>query len=86
MVLNLFLATLPCDAFSGFLVFSERIAYPIYLSTTGHSAAVVLEDQARAGALMWTAVTIIYLLAGTMISIRLLAVPPHGRQRSSAGC
>ena len=78
MVLYLFLATLPCDALSGFLVFSERIAYPIYLSTTGHSAAAVLDDQMYAGALMWTAVTIIYLLAGTMISIRLLAVPPHG--------
>ena len=31
LVLYLFLATLPCDVLSGFLVFSERVAYPVYL-------------------------------------------------------
>ena len=72
IVLYLFLATLPCDILSGFLVFSERIAYPIYLATSRHPG-LVLEDQQSAGALMWTCVTIVYLAAGTIVSTRLLS-------------
>src|SRR5215813_4638402 len=34
IILYLFLATLPCDVLSGFLVFSERVTYPMYLSTS----------------------------------------------------
>jgi cytochrome c oxidase assembly factor CtaG len=70
-VLYLFLATLPCDILSGFLVFSERVAYPVYLAR--HSASAVLGDQERAGALMWTVVTIVYLVAGTVVTAHLLA-------------
>ena len=70
IVLYLFLATLPCDILSAFLVFSDRIAYAVYLS--GDSSAAVLADQQRAGALMWTCVTIVYLVAGTLVSARLL--------------
>ena len=73
IVLYLFLATLPCDILSGFLVFSERVAYPAYLSTHRHSSLSVLNDQQYAGALMWTAVTIIYLVAGVIVSTRLLS-------------
>jgi cytochrome c oxidase assembly factor CtaG len=76
-VLYLFLATLPCDILSGFLVFSDRIAYPAYLST--QSAAAVLDDQQCAGALMWTVVTIVYLVAGTILSTKLLASPSPRR-------
>ena len=72
-VLYLFLATLPCDILSGFLVFSERVAYPVYLSTHRHSTLSVLDDQQFAGALMWTAVTIIYLVAGTIVATQLLS-------------
>jgi putative membrane protein len=75
MVLYLFLATLPCDVLAAFLIFSERLAYPIYLVGSGRSEASVLADQEYAGALMWTCVTIIYLVAGTIVSIRLLAWP-----------
>jgi putative membrane protein len=73
IVVYLFLATLPCDALSAFLVFSERVAYPVYLSTPRHSGLSVLEDQQLAGALMWTAVTIVYLVAGAILSTRLLS-------------
>jgi len=72
-VLYLFLATLPCDILSGFLVFSERVAYPVYLSAHRHSSLSVLDDQQYAGALMWTAVTIIYLVAGVIVTTRLLS-------------
>jgi cytochrome c oxidase assembly factor CtaG len=72
-VLYLFLATLPCDILSGFLVFSDRIAYPVYLRAP--SALAVLDDQQLAGALMWTVVTIVYLVAGTILSTQLLVSP-----------
>jgi putative membrane protein len=73
IIVYLFLATLPCDILSGFLVFSERVAYPVYLSTSRHSGLSALADQQRAGALMWTCVTIIYLVAGAILSTRLLS-------------
>jgi putative membrane protein len=69
----LFLATLPCDILSGFLVFSERVVYPVYLSPHGHSSLSVLDDQQYAGALMWTAVTLIYLVAGISVTTQLLS-------------
>ena len=72
MVVYLFLATLPCDILSGFLVFSERVAYPVYLSH-GHSPDSILNDQQCAGALMWTVVTIVYLVAGVMVTTRMLS-------------
>jgi len=79
MVAYLFLATLPCDILSAFLVFSERVAYPIYLSMPRHSSLAVLDDQQLAGALMWTVVTIVYLTAGAILSARLLS--PQGGAR-----
>jgi putative membrane protein len=81
MVAYLFLATLPCDILSAFLVFSERVAYPIYLSRPRQSSLSVLDDQQLAGALMWTAVTIVYLTAGAILSARLLS--PHGGARQA---
>jgi cytochrome c oxidase assembly factor CtaG len=71
-VVYLFLATLPCDILSGFLVFSERVAYPVYLSH-GHSTVSILDDQQCAGALMWTVVTLLYLVAGVIVTTRLLS-------------
>src|SRR5262249_55777677 len=47
----LFLATLPCDALSAFLAFCGRVIYPHYAHHAG--ALTALDDQARAGALMW---------------------------------
>jgi putative membrane protein len=72
-VVYLFLATLPCDILSGFLVFSDRVAYSVYLAAPGHSRLAVLDDQQCAAALMWTCVTIVYLVAGTVLSTQLLA-------------
>src|SRR5262249_13697913 len=80
MLLYLFLATLPCDVLSGLLVFSDRVAYPMYLCTPRQSGLSALEDQQCAGALMWTAVTVVFLVAGTILSVQLLS--PH-RETSS---
>jgi putative membrane protein len=73
ILVYLFLATLPCDVLSGLLVFSDRVAYPVYLCTPQRSGFSVLDDQQCAGALMWTCVTVIYLAAGTIVAMRLLS-------------
>jgi cytochrome c oxidase assembly factor CtaG len=72
-LLYLFLATLPCDILAGFLVFSERVAYPVYFSMPRHSGLSVMEDQQFAGALMWTCVTLIYLVPAAIVSTGLLS-------------
>src|SRR3984957_6418568 len=74
MLLYLFLATLPCDILSGFLVFSDRVVYPVYFSAAHRFGMSVLEDQQCAGALMWTCVTIIYLVPAASLITRMLGV------------
>jgi cytochrome c oxidase assembly factor CtaG len=73
MLVYLFLATLPCDILSAFLTFCDRVVYTVYLSTPKHSVISALEDQQCAGALMWTCVTIVYLLAAAILTTRLLS-------------
>jgi cytochrome c oxidase assembly factor CtaG len=74
-IVYLFLATLPCDFLSGFLVFSDHIAYHIYVSTPDSCSVSVLADQQSAGALMWTCVTLVYLVAGAILTMHLLRHP-----------
>ena len=81
ILLYLFLATLPCDILSGFLVFCDRVVYPVYFSAPHPPAFSALEDQQCAGALMWTCVTVVYLIAGTIFAARLLS-PESLRQPS----
>ena len=69
----LFLATLPCDILSAFLAFCDRVVYTVYLSAPKHFGISALEDQQCAGALMWTCVTIMYLLAAAILTTRLLS-------------
>jgi len=79
ILLYLFLATLPCDILSGFLVFCDRVVYPVYFSMPHALGFAALEDQQCAGALMWTCVTVVYLIAGTVFAARLL-LPETFRQ------
>ena len=72
-LLYLFLATLPCDILSGFLVFSDRVAYPVYFSMPPRFGFSVLEDQQCAAALMWACVTLVYLVPAVILSTRLLS-------------
>jgi len=74
ILLYLFLATLPCDILSGFLVFSDRVVYSAYFSAPRSFGLSVLEDQQCAGALMWTSVTIVYLVPAAILTVRLLGV------------
>jgi putative membrane protein len=73
LLLYLFLATLPCDILSGFLVFCDRVIYPVYFFSSQPFGMSALEDQQCAGALMWTCVTLVYLIAGTIVTARLLS-------------
>src|SRR6202007_502212 len=74
ILLYLFLATLPCDILSGFLIFCDRVVYPLFLSSPRSFGFSALDDQQCAGALMWTCVTVVYLIAAVIIATRLLSV------------
>jgi putative membrane protein len=73
ILIYLFLATLPCDILSAFLAFCDRVVYAVYLSAPKHFGISALEDQQCAGALMWTCVTLVYLLAAAILTTRLLS-------------
>jgi putative membrane protein len=73
LLVYLFLATLPCDILSGFLVFGERVVYPVYFSSSQPFGLSALEDQQCAGALMWTCVTVVYVIAGAIVTARLFS-------------
>jgi len=80
ILLYLFLATLPCDILSGFLAFCDRVIYPVYLSAPRHVNLTALEDQECAAALMWTCVTIAYLIAAAILTTQLLATHSSDRE------
>ena len=73
MALYLFLATLPCDILSAFLVFCNRLVYPFYLSRPHLFSMPPLEDQECAGALMWVWVTFAYLIPAVAITVQILS-------------
>ena len=70
--LYLFLGTLPCDVLSAFLAFCDRVVYPCYLHAERPVSLSALQDQEYAGALMWVAVTIAYLIPAVILTIVLL--------------
>jgi putative membrane protein len=82
MALYLFLATLPCDILSAFLVFCNRLVYPIYLSAPQGFNMTPLTDQECAGALMWVWVTFAYLIPAVAIVMRILSPANTQSQRA----
>jgi putative membrane protein len=82
MALYLFLATLPCDILSAFLVFCNRLVYPFYLSRPQIFSLSPLEDQECAGALMWVWVTFAYLIPAVVITVQ--ALSPSNTQSQEA--
>ena len=73
MALYLFLATLPCDILSAFLVFCNRVVYPFYFSTPQLFSLSPLQDQECAAALMWVWVTFAYLIPAVAITVQILS-------------
>jgi cytochrome c oxidase assembly factor CtaG len=87
MALYLFLATLPCDILSAFLVFCNRLVYPFYLSKPQLFSLSPLEDQECAGALMWVWVTFAYLIPAVVITMQVLSpstISPSTKQSPEA--
>jgi len=92
MPLYLFLATLPCDILSAFLVFCNRLIYPFYLSAPQLFPMTPLQDQECAGALMWVWVTFAYVIPAVTITMRMISPsntqwqnPIRGRANEVAG-
>jgi putative membrane protein len=77
VALYLFLATLPCDVLSAFLVFCNRLVYPHYRSTTPLFILTPIQDQERAGALMWVWITFAYLIPAVVLTTQILS-PSNG--------
>jgi len=73
IILYLFVATLPCDILSGFLVFCDRVVYAGYSAVSQPLGFSALTDQQCAGALMWTCVTLVYLVAAAVVTMRMLS-------------
>jgi len=84
ILLYLFAATLPCDILSAYLTFCDRVVYPAYLRAPHLFGLTALEDQECAGALMWSCVTILYLVPAAQITLELLAPNPGMRDFSRA--
>lgn len=81
--LYLFLATLPCDVLSAFLVFCDRVVYPSYLAAPRLFDLSPLQDQEFAGALMWVSVTFIYLIPAVIITMQILSPSVSGFDRAA---
>jgi cytochrome c oxidase assembly factor CtaG len=73
--LYLFTATLPCDALSAFLVFSDRLVYHPHLVDPTRTAAA-LADQQAAGAFMWVAITFLYLVPAFVWTVHAVSRAP----------
>jgi putative membrane protein len=89
ILVYLFLATVPCDILSGFLAFCDRVVYPAYLHTPRRFGISALEDQQCAAALMWTCVTVAYLVPAAILTTQILtkrkAADAELRKRLYAG-
>jgi cytochrome c oxidase assembly factor CtaG/ferredoxin len=73
MLPYLFLADFQNTALSAFLVFYERVLYPTYETVPRITGLTPLEDQAAAGAVMWVAGSIFFLIPIGLITIEVLS-------------
>jgi cytochrome c oxidase assembly factor CtaG/ferredoxin len=69
----LFLADFQNTALSAFLIFCERVLYPTYETVPRITGLTPLEDQAAAGALMWVASSVFFLVPVGLITIEVLS-------------
>jgi len=82
--LYLFVATLPCDALSGFLAFCDRVIYTSYLSAPRLLNISALQDQELAAAFMWVSVTVIFLVPAVVVTMQILS--PQRAHSSEEAC
>jgi len=77
----LILADFQNTALSAFLVFYDRVVYPTYAMIPRITNLTALEDQAAAGAMMWVASSVFFLVPLGLITIELMSTQ---RTRSRA--
>ncbi len=73
IVLYLLLADVQNTIFSAWLVFSDRVLYPVYASAPRLFGGTALEDQTAAGVVMWVPGSIAFLIPAMLITARWLA-------------
>jgi len=71
----LILADFQNTALSAFLVFYERVVYPTYATAPRITDLTPLADQAAAGAMMWVASSVFFLVPLGVITTELLSTP-----------
>jgi len=69
----LFVADFQNTALSAFLVFYDRVVYPTYETVPRITGLTPLEDQAAAGAMMWVASSVFFLIPVGLITIELMS-------------
>jgi hypothetical protein len=82
-LIYIFAATPPCDILSGYQTFYDFVVYPAYPSSSRLFGLSALEEQQRAGALLRTCATLIFLVPFAAITLQLLALNygVSGRER-----
>jgi len=80
MPVYLLLADFVNSIVSAFLVFSDRVLYPSYLTVPRLWGISAQNDQVAAGAIMWILGSFAYLIPAVLITVRLLSPrPPEAR-------
>ncbi len=87
MIPYLFLADFQNTALAAFFMFYERVLYPAYETVPRLNGMTALEDQAAAGAIMWVAGSIFFLIPVGLITIEVLSTKriPRLRKRLVPG-
>jgi putative membrane protein len=78
MPLYLLLGMIAGSAVSAYMIFSEAVLYPSYQNAPRIFPLSPLDDQAAAGGLMWSAMTVAFLIPSVVITVRFLS-PSHAR-------
>jgi cytochrome c oxidase assembly factor CtaG len=73
MVPYLLLADLQNTALSAILAFSDRVLYPTYASAPRLFGLSALEDQVAAGAFMWVAGSLAFVLPAIVLAVQCLS-------------
>jgi len=73
MVPYLLLADVQNTIFSAFFTFSDRLIYPFYANVPRLGGGTPLDDQVAAGAIMWVPASLVFLIPGALIMLRMLS-------------
>lgn len=77
MPLYLLLGAIAGSTVSAYLTFSDAVLYPSYVAAPRIFALSPMDDQVAAGALMWFAMTIAFLVPAVVITVRYLSPEPN---------